>query len=163
MTKINPRRLAVLISLIAFSVMSVLTGSWKAVLEYPSAVKEFQYQIVAEEYAAKIGTTVEGMKRNHRETAIKRFSKEWEKSNSTNNDTARRSALQFAAERPLIGFPKNSLSEIFEASRRALPSLTVVFSDLLKAIGIALFICFAAPALVKRTWDWLQNKSRNAN
>jgi hypothetical protein len=165
--QINRYRLAALVSVILFGALMVWSDSWKTVYDYPSRVREFQYRIVAEDYAENHGTTVEEINRKFLNGEEDRYREERKRGLADciwfqpKNISCARPPITNGG--PLIGFPKNSLAEVFEASTRALPSLTSLARDLLTAIFGSVLLCLVAPFAFKQIWSWLRVGGSNAN
>jgi hypothetical protein len=165
MSKINPRRLTILVTLLLFALLSAWTGSWRRATEFDSQVRHFQSRIVAEEYALEHGTTIEEINRQFLDNEQKRFDREKESGLPecrfllTRGKPCARPPIITGG--PIIDFPKGTISELFEVSKRALPSLASLLSDFLKAASAGVLICLVFPMLIKKVWRWLQGGGRS--
>jgi hypothetical protein len=163
--KINPRRLTVIVSLLLFALLSAWTGSWRHATEYHKLLRQFQYRIVAEEYAVKNGTTIEEINLRFLDNEQKRYRQDRDSGLPdcswflTKDKPCARLPLTFGG--PLIGFPTGTYVELFEANKRAIPSLMPLLIDLLKSVFAAATICLAVPLLAGKVWKWLQGGGRS--
>jgi hypothetical protein len=157
---INPLRLTVLTAFMFFTALSAFTGSWKKPLGYYEVVRGFQFRIVAEDYAAKKGTTVEAINKKFQDRERERYNSEISLGLPecsfffTNGKPCARKPIVSGG--PLIGFPKDTFSELFEANKRASPSLLPFLIDFFIACSAAVMLILIVPKLAYKIWIWLQ-------